>query len=139
MEAWFSLRMGAGSGQFGKPGIREFSEAMEVVKHVLPGVEVTPGKRLARRSGFKSCAFYFFIYFIFCPYLQRMDVPGPRIKFKPRLQPTAQLWQCQILKPLHQAREQTPAPQRQCPSLTCCAITGTPKNCTFFVVFVFVF
>lgn len=36
-----------------------------------------------------------------------MEVPGPGIKSKPQLQFMLLLWQCQILNPLHQARDQT--------------------------------
>ena len=37
---------------------------------------------------------------------QHIEVPGPRIKSKPPLQPTPQLWQHQILNSLCQAGDQ---------------------------------
>ena len=38
-----------------------------------------------------------------------MEVPGPGIESEPQLRCTPQLQQCQILNPLHQARDQTHA------------------------------
>ena len=45
--------------------------------------------------------------YLFWPYTQHMEVPGPGIKSEPQLQPVPQLWQCWILNPLSRAEDWT--------------------------------
>ena len=48
-----------------------------------------------------------FFFLSFLPHPWHMEVPGPGIESEPYLWPISQLQQCQILKPLHQARDWT--------------------------------
>ena len=66
-----------------------------------------------------------------CLHLQHMEVPGPGMESEPQLWPTPHLWQCQILNPLHQARDgtltSTATWDTAARSLTHCATAGTPS------------
>ena len=44
---------------------------------------------------------------ILWPHLWHVEVPRPGVESKPKLQPTQQLWQQQILNPLHYVRDRT--------------------------------
>ena len=47
------------------------------------------------------CSFFLCFFFLFWPHMQHMEVPGPGMKSKVKLQSMPQLWQCQILNLLY--------------------------------------
>ena len=65
-------------------------------------------------------------FFSFLATLTAHEVPRPRIESELELQPMAQLQQCQLLNPLHQAEIKPVPPKRQANSLTHCATVGIP-------------
>ena len=50
-----------------------------------------------------------FFFFFFCC-LIAYEVSGPGVQSKLKVSPTVQLWQCQILNPVSEARDQTSPP-----------------------------
>ena len=105
-----------------------------------PGIKPAPHSDLSRHSdnarSLTHRAFFFFPFFLFFAggraYPLHMEVPWSGIESTPQLRPTPQLWKCQILNPLRQARDQThtatetmPDPQPTVPQwklLTYCSL-----------------
>ena len=72
---------------------------------------------------------YIYIYiFFFLNHPEAYGVQEPGSQSELQLQPTPQLWQCQILNRLCQARARTCSLVLQRHGQSCCAIVGTPNK-----------